>query len=566
MEKRYTIGLDYGSLSGRGVLVDTDSGEIIAGAEADYSHGIMSRSLPDRTSLPEGQWFLQHPQDYLEVLDGVVHELMQKSGAEPKQVVGIGVDFTASTVLPLDKHFRPLCSQERFQNHPHAWVKLWKHRSAVKPAADMTGICREYNYPYAQWYGGRIPSGCLMAKVMQVCGEDHEVYEAADCFVEAADYLTSLLVGKAVFSGAFAETKALWSRECGYPDQNFFEQIDPKFKRLPEEKLIDHFEDAVVGYPGERVGGLCEKMAERLGLRPGIAVTAPLMDAYAAMPGVGICETGSLLMIIGTSAVMMLLGSEENYLSGAASSQPCGYYPDKWIHVFGQPAVGDSFQWFVDNCVPEDVREAARKRHMSAQEYLTEQAALSEPGRSGLLALGWFNGGSSTTGNSRLSALILGLTLNTRTEEIYRALLEAAAYEARIIAENCEKAGLVINEVIACGGIPGKNQLMMQIYADVLGKTVKVNHCRQASALGSAIFAAVAAGAETGYENVVRAVRKMGSQRCDEWHPIPEHQKKYEELYQEYKKLQEYFGSGGSSVMERLTEIRKECAAQRRIS
>ncbi|MBQ8815589.1 MAG: ribulokinase [Lachnospiraceae bacterium] len=557
MKKQYTIGLDFGSLSGRGVLVDTGDGNILAEAEMTYPNGIMSRRLPDGTLL-EGHWFLQHPQDYLDVLEYVVHELLKRSNVKTEQIVGIGVDFTASTVLPLDEHMQPLCSQAKFENHPHAWVKLWKHRSAVELAADMARVCREQGLRYPEWHGGRIPSGCLLAKVMQVCEEDDEVYEAADCFMEAADYITSLLAGGPVFSGPFAETKALWSRESGYPDEDFFAAVDPRFKHLPKEKLIDHFPDAVVGYPGERVGNLCEAMAKRLGLCPGIAVTAPLMDAYAAMPAVGICASGRMMMIVGTSTVMMSLSDKENYLRGAASSQPCGYYPGKWNHVFGQPTVGDGLQWFIDNCTPGCVQKAAKENGKGIQEYLTELATEVKPGKSGLLALGWFNGGSSLTGNSRLSALLLGLKLDTKPEEIYRALIEATAYEARMIMETYEKAGISVEEIIACGGIAGKNQLMMQIYADVLGKNVNVSHCGQASALGSAIFAATAAGKETGIQSVIEAVKRMSNQHYHVLRPIPEHQKIYEELYQEYGRLYEYFGHGENGIMERLSDKKQE--------
>lgn len=557
MRKRYTIGLDFGSLSGRGVLVDTGDGNILAEAEMAYPNGIMSRRLPDGTLL-EGHWFLQHPQDYLDVLEYVVHELLKRSDVKTEQIVGIGLDFTASTVLPLDEHMQPLCSQAKFEDHPHAWVKMWKHRSAVGLAADMARVCREQGLHYPDWYGGRIPSGCLLAKVMQVCEEDDEVYKAADCFMEAADYITSLLVGERVFSGSFAEIKALWSRESGYPSEDFFKAVDPRFKHLPEEKLIDHFPSAVVGYPGERVGNLSEAMAKWLGLCPGIAVTAPLMDAYAAMPGVGICESNSMMMIVGTSTVMMSLSEKECYLKGAASSQPCGYYPGKWNHVFGQPTVGDGFQWFIDNCTSGSVQKAAKEKQKGIQEYLTELAKEIKPGKSGLLALGWFNGGSSLTGNSRLSALLLGLKLDTKPEEIYRSLMEAIAYEARMIMEVYEKAGVHVEEIIACGGIAGKNELMMQIYADVLGKNVKVSLCEQASALGSAIFAATAAGEETGIQSVIEAVKRMGNQHYHVLCPIPEHQKIYEELYQEYRRLYKHFGHGENGTMERLYEMKRE--------
>ena len=557
MEKKYTIGLDYGSLSGRAVLADTCDGRIAAEAVMEYPHGIMD-SLPLDGSPLKGQWCLQNPQDYVDVLEDVIPQLLKKSGIDPKAVVGLGVDFTASTVIPLDKDFKPLSSHEAFSGRPHAWTKLWKHHGAGEQAEKLTNLCREQGLPYLDWYGGRISVECLMAKVLQVFEEDRDCFEAADCFVEGADYITSLLAGEPVFGGSIAAAKAMWSREAGYPGDSFFRKLDESLKGLPEKKLIDHFPAGKIGYPGEQVGRLCPAMADRLGLLPGIAISAPQMDGYAAMPGIGMVKPGSLMMIIGTSTGIMALSREKRKVEGATACLPDTFYPGLWGYASGQASVGDGFEWFIQSCVPERYAREARKQKMNLHQYLTELASPLEPGQTGLIALDWFNGNKSCLGNSRLSGMLLGLRLQTKPEHIYRALLEATAFGARRIKEAYEKAGIVIEEIAACGGIAGKNPLLMQIYADVLGMPIKVSLCSQAPALGSAIYAAAAAGQETGYADIFEAAKSMGNDQHVMYVPKEENRLPYDELYQEYCTLHDYFGRGQNRVMERLSQAGKE--------
>lgn len=547
---RYTIGLDYGSLSCRGVLVRVPDGFVAAEADLPYPHGIMDRVLPDGTPLT-GQFFLQHPGDYELALVSIVPKLLAQSGANPAQIVGIGVDFTASTVIPVDAAYRPLCENPRFAGRPHAWCKLWKHHSAAPQAEALTRICREQRRPYLSWYGGRISPECLMAKVAQVFMEDREVYEAADAFVEAGDYITSLLAGKPVFGASLAAAKALWHKERGYPDEAFFSALNPAFARMPQEKLASHF-GAEPAAPGSRVGGLCAPMASRLGLCTGICVSAPQMDAYTPMLGLGIARPAAMLMVIGTSTGMMLLGDKQRPVEGITACLPETYYPGLWGYASGQASVGDGFQWFAGNCLPGEYGEAARRLGLSPQQYLSRLAQPLKPGQTGLMALDWFNGNKSCLGNSRLSGMILGLTLQTRPEHIYRALLEATAFGARAVLEAYRGAQVPVDEIFACGGIPGKNPLLMQIYADVLRMPLKVSRCRQAPALGAAIYAAGAAGKEAGFKDVFEAVRAMHCRDFITYTPNAQHEAGYEALYREYMTLHDYFGRGGNRVMERL--------------
>ena len=544
----YTLGLDYGSLSCRGILADIRDGRIIAEEEFPYPHGILTDVLPDGIPL-SGSWCLQHPSDYLTVLDHIIPQLLKKSGIVPAQIIGIGIDFTASTVIPLDSNFRPLC--ESYPDRPHAWPKLWKHHGATEQAEKLTALCRKKYPVYLDRYGGKISPECLIAKVLQVFDEDREVFDAADSFVEAMDYVTSLLCGESVFSASAAMAKAFYDPVSGYPDSAFFESIHPDLADLPRKKLINRYETGKIAYPGEKAGSLCSELADRFGLRTGIAITAPQMDAYAAMPGIGIARPGVMMMIVGTSTGIMLLNNAHRPVEGVTACLKDTYYPGLWGYGSGQASVGDSFGWFTENGVPEGYAREAREKDLSIHQYLTEQASALVPGESGLMALDWLGGNRSCLGNMNLSGTILGLTLQTKPEHIYRALLEATAFGARTILEAYRNAGVPVHEIRICGGIPNKNPLLMQIYADVLGLPLYVSRCTQAPALGSAIYAAAAAG----IGDIFQMVETMGDDNCRIYEPNPRHREVYEALYREYRTLHDYFGRGENAVMERLRKI-----------
>lgn len=548
---KYTLGLDYGSLSCRGILADIRDGRIVAEAEFSYPHGILTDALPDGTPL-RGSWCLQHPADYLAALDHIIPKLLEESCVSATQIIGMGVDFTASTVIPLDSHFLPLC--ESRPDRPHAWPKLWKHHGAQLQAEKLTRLSETYEPDYLCRYGGKISSECLTSKVLQVFEEDPEIYQLTHGFVEAMDYVTSILCGKPVFSGSVAAAKAFYSRETGYPDSEFFAALHPGLKNLPKEKLMERYENFSLAYPGERAGSLCPEMAKRFGLCPGIAVSAPQMDAYAAMPGIGIAKPGVMMLVIGTSTGMMLLSKEKKEVEGVTACLPDTYYPGLWGYGSGQASVGDAFGWFVKNCVPESYTQAAREKNLSVHQYLTELASALIPGESGLLALDWLGGNRSCLGNPDLSGMILGLTLQTRPEEIYRALLEGTAFGARAILEAYRAAGVAADEIWICGGIANKNDLMMQIYADVLGLPLHVSRCTQSPALGASIYASAAAGVG----DIYKMVETMGDRRCRIFEPDSQNQAVYDELYREYKRLHDYFGKGENAVMERLRKSAKK--------
>lgn len=521
--KLCTIGVDFGSLSARAVVVDTDSGAILGEAAAEYPHGILSGNLPDGTPL-EPDCFLQDPEDYTDVLARIVPQAMKAAG--DVDIIGMAVDFTASTMVPVDGHFRPLRSDPAFAGRIHAWCKLWKHHADAPEARLLNEICAEQKRLYPGWYGGTISQECLLPKAIEVYHKDPEVFARTAAFVEAGDYVTSILAGTPCFSLSIAAGKNFWCKD-GYPDGDFYAAIAPKLRNLPKEKFMDRYPEAKRGYPGTCVGRLCPEWAEKLGLPAGIALSAPQMDAYAALPAVG-AQVGTALLVVGTSTGILVPGEKRVDVKGVTACLPDTFYPGAWGYASGQCSVGDTFQWFVDNCVPEEERKKAQAAGKNLHSYLTDEAAKLAPGETGLLALDWFNGNRSPLADPRLSGLILGLNLQTKPAHIYRALLEATAFGARHILEVHERAGLPIERIILCGGIPGKNTFFDQLYADVLGRPVEVSTCTQAPALGSAILAAVAAGRWTLQE----AIEKM--QCADTRNYTPDPSRPYEFLYEAY--------------------------------
>lgn len=549
----YTIGIDFGSLSGRAVLVEVGTGRLAAQSVAEYTHGVMDQTLPDGTPLGDG-WALQHPRDYLDVLETAVPDLLRQAGVRPEAVVGIAVDFTACTVLPVKHDGTPLCFLPEWEGHPHSYVKLWKHHAAQKQANELNRIAEERGEEFLVRYGGKISSEWMIPKLMQIAEEAPEIYEAMDRMVEAADWITMQMTGEEKRNSCTAGYKAIWHKQKGFPEEAFFRALNPRMAQAGSDKL-----GGLICPLGERAGGLVPELAARMGLVPGTAVAIGNVDAHVSLPALGITEPGIMLMIMGTSTCDILLGTEEKIVPGMCGVVEDGVLPGFYGYEAGQSCVGDHFAWFASQCVNEKIQAAAAREGMDMRQYLTREAAKLAPGQSGLLALDWWNGNRSCLVDADLTGLMLGMTLQTTPAQMYRALMEAIAYGQNQIIETFEASGVPVRELYACGGIPVKNPLMMQIYADVTGKTIHVATCGQAPALGAAIFGAVAAGAENGgYDTIWEAVNAMGSKEAVEYRPIPKNQEVYRKLYAEYKSLHDYFGRGENKVMKRLVAIRKE--------
>jgi L-ribulokinase len=547
----YTIGIDYGTESGRALLVRVADGAEIATAVHAYGDGVIDAHLPGSERRLPPDWALQNPDDYVAVLRHAVPEVLQRSGVDPADVIGVGIDFTACTMLPTTWEGTPLCRLPAYRDEPHAWVKLWKHHAAQPHADRINAVARERGEPWLARYGGKISSEWFFSKALQILSEAPAVYQAADRLIEAADWIVWQLTGVETRNACTAGYKAMHQRE-GFPDRSYFAALHPDFADVVDAKML-----RTLSPLGARAGGLSAEAAAWTGLRPGTAVAVANVDAHVTLPTTGTVESGTMVMIMGTSTCNVLVGDALHDVEGMCGAVMGGIVPGAYGYEAGQSGVGDIFAWFVEQAVPADVQAEAEREGLDLHAFLSRAASAQRPGEHGLLALDWWNGNRSVLVDVELGGLIVGLTLATRPEDIYRALLESTAFGQRMIVEAFEAAGVPVRKLIAAGGLPGKNPLLMQIYADVLGRPIHLVASAQAPALGSAMHAAVAAGA---YPDIAAAAVAMGRVSDVVTTPDPAAMAIYDALYADYRILHDFFGRADATeaggVMKRLRALR----------
>ncbi|MGI1691712.1 ribulokinase [Thermoanaerobacter uzonensis] len=548
---KYSIGIDYGTESARALLINLQTGEEVASSVMKYPHGVMDEELPDGTKLPQ-DWALQHPDDYIEVLKKIVPDVIKQAGIDKDDVIGLGIDFTSCTMLPIKKDGIPLCNLAKYKSNPHSYVKLWKHHAAQPEANKLNEIALQRGEDFLARYGGKISSEWLIPKIWQILNEAPDIYKETDKFIEAGDWVVLMLTGNERRNACAAGYKALWHKRKGYPSKDFFRALDERLENLVEEKLSKDI------YPlGTKAGELEPNMAKMIGLNSGIAISVASIDAHASVPALGVTSPGKMIMVMGTSICHLVLDNKEINVPGIAGIVEDGIIPGFYGYEAGQAAGGDIFAWFVDNCVPYEYKIEAEKRGISIHELLTEKASTLNPGENGLLAIDWWNGNRSVLVDADLSGLILGMTLTTKPEEIYRALIEATAFGTKMIIDTFNQNGIEIDELYACGGLSEKNPMLMQIYADVTSLEIKVSNSSQASALGAAMFGAVAAGKERGgFDSIFEAARVIPKLKEETYKPISENVEIYNKLFEEYKNLHDYFGRGINNVMKRLKSLK----------
>lgn len=550
---KYAIGLDYGTLSVRALLLNIETGEEAGVSVYEYPHGVMDRQLTSGEKLP-ANWALQEPQDYFDGLIYTVNDVMKKADILPKEVIGIGVDFTASTILPVLSNGLPLCHTEEFKREPHAYVKLWKHHGGECEAEYINKLAIERKEKWLKFYGGKVSSEWMIPKVLETLHHAPEVYEKADRFMEALDWIIWMLTGEESRSVCGLGYKTFYHHKMEYPSKEFFKAVDLNMKDFVEKKLA-----APIKKVGERAGVLTEAMAKKLGLIPGTPIGTGIIDAHASLLGSGIAASGEMMIVMGTSSCHLLLSEKEVGIPGVGGCVKDGILPGYFAYEAGQSCVGDLFAWFTNNCIPERYESEAKEKEISIHQLLVEKLEGYHAGQSGLLALDWFNGVRSPLMNFNLNGMIMGMNLQTKPEELYLALIEATAYGTRLIIEQFEQEGLTIDSVVLSGGIPMKNPMLVQVYADVLNRDIKVSGTTQACALGAAILGTAAASEEvSGYKDVKEIVAKLGKEGKKIYHSKEEHVKVYDELYMEYKNLYEYFGKGMNDIMMHLNKIRGE--------
>ena len=542
----YTIGVDFGTLSGRALLVDVRDGSEVATAVFNYPHAVMDEQLPHGKPLPP-EWALQHPQDYLDVLTQTIPAVLQQSGISPDQVVGIGIDFTASSPMPTKSDGTPLCFLAQYADEPHAYVKLWKHHAAQAQADRINEVARQRGETWLKRYGGKYSSEWFFSKLLQILEESPAVYADIDVFIEAADWIIWQLTGVLTRNTCTAGYKML-VQDGAYPSPGYFAALHPDFEKVIAEKVQGDFAPLA-----GKAGTLIPTMAARLGLPAHVAVAVGNVDAHVTAPAVKATQAGVMVMIMGTSTCHIMSSDQLQDLDGMCGVVDGGIIDGLYGYEAGQSGVGDIFAWFVDHAVPMEYHEQARQADMTLHQYLEHLASQQTVGEHGLIALDWWNGNRSTLVDVDLSGVLVGATLATRAPDIYRALIESTAYGTREIIEAFEARGVQVKELVAAGGLPDKNALLRQIYADVTGRTLKLAGSSQSPALGAAMHAAVAGGI---YPNINDAAQRMGKLKDEVVHPIPENQATYNQLYAEYQTLYDYFGRGANDVMKRLKQLR----------
>ena len=553
MPSQYAIGLDYGTNSVRTLVVNTANGREVATAVWNYEHGEAGVILSRDPNLAR-----QHPADYVKGAESSIRRALAgakkaASGFKPEQIVGIGVDTTGSTPLPVGSNGRPLAFDKRLATDPAAMAWLWKDHTGVAEAAEITGLARQIRPHYLAKCGGVYSSEWFFSKILHCLRTSPRVFEAAHSWVECADWIPAMLTGteapdRLTVGVCAAGHKAMYN-DCwgGYPDAEFLSQLDPKFGELrsrlqPKAWAVDR-----------AAGGLSEPWAKRTGLRAGIPVAVGAFDAHLGGIGAGIAP-GTLVKIIGTSTCDMMVvpvGHPLADVPGLCGIVNGSILPGYFGLEAGQSAVGDIFNWFVNYIQPGGRKDGSHNQ-------LSAAAAKIPAGASGLLALDWNNGNRTVLVDQRLTGMLLGQTLYTTPAEIYRSLIEATAFGALTIINRFEEYGIKVDQIVNCGGIAEKNPLVMQIYADVTGRPMRVSRSAQTCALGAAIAGAVVGGAHADY---LEAQKAMTGLKPKAYTPNAKAHEAYRELFGIYRELHDAFGTRGWTgnlhhVMKKLIDIR----------
>ena len=555
----YTIGLDYGTNSVRCLIVDTAHGEELGTSVFEYPTGAAGIIL----DASDHNVARQNPADYIQglevIIKGAIEEARKKSASfDPSAIIGIGMDTTGSTPLPIDREGVPLALQDAFADNPNAQAWLWKDHTSIAEAAEITQLAQKYHPEYLDMCGGTYSSEWFFSKILHCLRVDRKVFDAAYTWIEHADYMTALLTGtttpdKIKRCRCAAGHKAMFNKHWGgYPAKDFLTRLDPALGRFR-----DTLSDETLAID-QAAGHLTKDWADKLGLAEGIPVAMGAFDAHLGAVGSGI-RAETLVKIIGTSSCDMVvtgLDSKLAHVPGICGMVDGSVLPGFWGLEAGQSAVGDIFNWFVHYIQPGG-------KDAGSHHELTQKASQLKPGQSGLLALDWNNGNRTILVDPQLTGLLLGQTLHTKPEEIYRALIEATAFGALTIINRFEDYGVNISRIINCGGIAEKNPMLMQIYADVTGREMLVSRSSQTCALGSAMAAVVVAGKSAGgHDSFAEAQSAMTSVKEISYKPIADNHQVYQSLYRLYKQLHDAFGIDGqkdgiANVMKELLAIKE---------
>ena len=545
------VGIDFGTLSGRALVVRVRDGAELGTAVHDYRHGVMDSRLAATGEPLPPDWALQDPEDYRDVLRHAVPAALADAGVDPARVIGIGTDFTACTVLPVTADGTPLCQLPGLTARPHAYPKLWRHHASQPQADRINELARVRGEPWLARYGGKISAEWQFAKALQLLEEDPDTYQRTERWIEAADWIIWQLCGRETRNACTAGYKGIL-QDGRYPSPDFLAALNPGFASFAATRLAHPISPL-----GGRAGSLTPQAAAWTGLPAGIAVAVGNVDAHVTAPAANAIGPGQMVAIMGTSTCHVMNALVLAEVPGMCGVVDGGIVAGTFGYEAGQSGVGDIFAWFADHAVPPEYHDEARRRGLSLHELLSAEAAAQPAGAHGLVALDWLSGNRSVLVDHHLSGAIVGLTLASRPPEIYRALLEATAFGTRVIIDAFAGAGVPVAELVIAGGLM-RNEVLLQIYADVTRRPLSLAGSQQGPALGSALHAAVAAGA---YPDVPAAANAMGRRSAAVVLPDPASADVYDELYAEYVRLHDYFGRGGNEVMHRLRALRERVLA-----
>ncbi|MDK4213788.1 ribulokinase [Staphylococcus warneri] len=526
----YSIGIDYGTASGRVILVNTSDGKIVSSYEETYQHGTIAEELGGET-LPHN-YFLQHAGDYHHVLENGVKHVLEESQVNKDEVVGIGVDFTSCTVVFLDENFKPLHMNEDLANHPHAYVKLWKHHGAQDEATQMVEANEKANQNWLDYYGHSVNSEWMIPKILEVKHKAPELLERAHYIMEAGDYMTSLLVNQNIRSNCGIGFKGFYDEMNGF-NYDFFETVDPELPQIVKDKC-----EAPVIQIGDSAGSLSEYYQNLWGLSSNVQISPYMIDAHSGVLGAGAIEKGEFTPVIGTSTCHLMLDPKQEPIPSITGSVKDAIIPGLYAYEAGQAAVGDLFS-YSERMAPQHIVEEAAKQDKSVLEYLETLASQIPVEDQHVVVLDWHNGNRSILSDSHLTGSVFGLTLQTPFEMVHRAYLESTAFGTKMIMQQFEDNDIPVHTVYASGGIPKKSRLLVDIYANVLNKKVVVLESSNATALGAAMLGANVGGA---YDTLRETVQHMKQPVYYEKQPDPEKVKHYEKLFDKYQKLHDLLG------------------------
>lgn len=543
---KYAIGLDFGTQSVKSAIIDINNGEEIFASIYKYKNRVIDTNLPDSNIRLPLDSALKDPRDYEDGLVYTIRQILNSTKVNKKDVIGLGIDFTSCTMLPIKSDSTPLCFIEKFRGDPNSWTKLWKHHAAHKYAQKLNEIAAKSGEDFLDRYGGKISSEWMIPKIMQIASQSPEIYDEADYMIEGGDWIVQRLTDNLTRNISSLGYKAIW--DGNFPYRDFFKELNPKL-----ENVHDKLSGEILRL-GELAGYLNSNYQRKLNLGK-LPVAAANIDAHVAVPATTTVKPGKMVMIMETSTCHMVLCDRFTKVTGVGGIVKDGIISGYWGYEAGQASVGDAFEWFIRNSVPFTYFEEAKNKNISTFDYLTELASKLKPGESGILCLDWLNGNRSILVDADLSSLILGIKLSTKPEEIYRAIIEATAFGTRKIIEVFENSGIKLESLFACGGLAQKNKMLMQIYSDVTGREINIARFIQTGCLGSAMHAAVAAGY---YKDTKEDVKYMSHIKNKKFIPDKNNMSIYNRLYKQYIRLHDYFGLPKDSEMKILIEIRKE--------